>query len=437
MSGKELVAVLWGRKAGRVSMDRGGRLRFVYEEEHRAAEGAVPLSLSLPLGLAEHSHKPVEAYLAGLLPDQREVLARWGERFGVSPRNPFALLSHVGEDCAGAVQFVTPERLGAVEGEGPEQVDWLTEAEVAARLEGLRTDPGAWRGPDDAGQFSLAGAQAKTALLCRDGRWGVPRGRTPTSHILKPPMPDFPGHVENEHLCLTLARELGLAAAFSEVRRFGQETVIVVTRFDRTWSTPPGAPARARRLWRLHQEDLCQALGVHPASRYQSDGGPSPARIVELLREHSGNANEDVAAFVDALALNWLIGGTDGHAKNYSLLHGGGGVVRLAPLYDVASVLPHPRFDPQRLRLAMRIGRTYRLREIGASDWRALAKDLRLDEADVLARLRDLAARVPPGLASARDRLAESGLDRRTVEGLADLLANHARKCARLLDLAR
>ena len=116
----------------------------------------------------------------------------------------------------GAVQFVRAERLDAVLGVGPMQVEWLDDAGVAERLRLLREDRGAWRGPSDTGQFSLSGAQAKTAFLLDGGRFGVPSGRTPTTHILKPPLAgSFPGHVENEHFCMALARELGLATAFS------------------------------------------------------------------------------------------------------------------------------------------------------------------------------------------------------------------------------
>ena len=210
-----------------------GRLTFIYEEDWRAARGATPLSLSMPLAAAEHGHRPVEAFLWNLLPDNEAVLARWAQRFQVSARNPFALLSHVGEDCAGAVQFVRPDRLDAVIGEGPSAIEWLDERGVAERLRALRDDHAAWRTPRDTGQFSLAGAQPKTALLWQKGRWGVPSGRMPTTHILKPPTGEFDGHAENEHLCMRLASALGLIAAHSEVRRFEDQIAIVIERYDR------------------------------------------------------------------------------------------------------------------------------------------------------------------------------------------------------------
>ena len=108
---------------------------------------------------------------------------------------------------------------------------------------------------------------------------------------------------------------------------------------------------------------MCQALPVHPAIKYQNQGGPGPGQIVDLLRANvSGQrVDQDVATFLDALILNWLIGGTDAHAKNYSILIGAGGLVRLAPLYDIASILAYPDVDPRKAKLAMKIGDTYRL----------------------------------------------------------------------------
>ena len=137
----------------------------------------------------------MERFLWGLLPDNDRVLENWGKRFQVSPRNPFRLIANVGEDCAGAVQFVRPDRLAKLRREpGAREIAWLTEDEIAERLRVLRADHSAWRAAADTGQFSLAGAQPKTALLFQNGRWGIPSGRTPTTHILKPPTGEWDGH---------------------------------------------------------------------------------------------------------------------------------------------------------------------------------------------------------------------------------------------------
>jgi serine/threonine-protein kinase HipA len=472
VNGQHLIALLSGRDIGHVRRDKRNRLLFTYRDEWRAFPGAFPLSLSMPLAVADHRHEEIEAFLWGLLPDNEFILGRWARRFQVSARNPFALLSHVGEDCAGAIQFLRPDRLDAVLAPGAPEIVWLDATGVAERLRALRNDSAAWRSPSDTGQFSLAGAQPKTALLYENGRWGVPSGRMPTTHILKPPTGEFDGHVENEHFCLALARALELPAASSEVRRFEGEVAIVIERYDRAYTSAlaaaaaaesaaraaeaatadnPAAAAKAtaaaaaraqglaelaktQPILRLHQEDACQALGLSPLLKYQNEGGPSPEDIVALLRAHSSRPHEDVGTFFDSLAFNWLIAGTDAHAKNYSVLHGGGGRVRLAPLYDVASALPYDELDPRRIKLAMKIGGEYRVRDIGARQWRRLASDVRLDPDETIARVRRLASLIPERASAIKDRVKEEGLRHPIVDRLGDALAARAQECRRTLE---
>ena len=448
MSSELLVAILGSDKVGEVCRARGGRLQFVYEEAWRRSPGAVPLSLSMPLAAREHGHDAIDAFLWGLLPDSEAVLRRWGSRFQVSARNAYALMAHVGEDCAGAVRFVRPERLD--EAAAPPagiEVDWLTEADVASRLRTLRPDRAASRIPQDTGQFSLAGAQPKTALLRLDGRWGVPRGWTPTTHILKPRSEEFDGHVENEHLCLALARRLGLPAAGSEVLWFEDEPAIVIERYDRLLTASLAvvageagdgrraealtALAKTQPILRVHQEDLCQALGLPPTRKYQAEGGPTPAAVAGVLRSHSSRPADDIGAFVDALAFNWLIGGTDGHAKNYSLLHAGAGRVRLAPLYDLGSALPYFHMEERGLKLAMKIGGEYRLPNIDSRRWRKLAEELAIDPDETISRVANLADRLPDELEGVANEMKDAGLSHPLMGRLSEGLARRAENCGR------
>lgn len=376
-----------------------------------------------------HGHERIEAFLWGLLPDNAHILDRWAKRFQVSARNAFALIAHVGEDCAGAVQFVRPERVEALVVDSPDEVEWLTEPEIAARLQLLRTDPSAWRRLGDTGQFSLAGAQPKTALFLEDGRWGVPAGRTPTTHILKPPAGEFDGHAENEHICLSLARAMGLIATRSEVRRFENEVAIVVERYDRR-RTVDG-------IIRVHQEDVCQALAIPPTSKYENEGGPGAQAVMDLLRTASARPDEDRARFLDALIFSWLTAGTDAHAKNYSLLIGTNGRVRLAPLYDLASALPYHRFDLRKLRLAMNIGGEYRIHAIGVRQWRKLGGNLDIDPDAIASRAMALANMLPDHLADVRRNASAAGLDHPIVERLTAALSARARYCARQISASR
>ncbi len=270
---------------------------------------------------------------------------------------------------------------------------------------------------------------------------------------------------------MALARELGLATAVSEVRRFGDELAIVVTRYDRARTAALAADAAARAaaaaaraagdndaataaaeavaasadaaalgdlaesqpILRLHQEDMCQALAIEPTSKYQNEGGPTPVQITELLRGSSSSPLEDVAAFVDALGYNWILAGTDAHAKNYSLLLAARGQVRLAPLYDLASALPYPTLEFQRLRLAMKVGSTYRIRDIQGRHWRDLCQALRVDEDETIGRIDALAAGAADRASDLGARMVEHGLEAEVVERLVECIVDRARACRKLL----
>lgn len=419
-----LVVVLEDAVAGTLTRSPGGRLAFTYDEEYRHGPEATPLSLSLPKQVDRHSGARLEAWLWGLLPDNDAVLRRWARQFHVSASSPFALLSTpIGEDCAGAVRFAAPDRLEqTLQRHG--EVAWLSEDEVAERLRDLRADATAWLGRSFTGQFSLAGAQAKTALLERDGRWGVPSGATPTTHILKPAVAGLDDHDLNEHLCLDAARRAGLIAARTRIERFAGETAVVVTRYDRA--------ATDDVTRRVHQEDLCQALGVVPTRKYQNEGGPAPVQIVRFLRSAMppSAAEDAVRRFVDALAWNWLIAGTDAHAKNYSLLLAGN-EARLAPLYDIASALPYGTHE-RGLRLAMKLGGDYRAYP-QRNPWPKVARELELDLAQLLDRVDELTAATPDALADAIATPEVAALDRPLPTRLLDLVADRVKRCQRVL----
>lgn len=422
MAQKELVALLGDSTVGRVLRDGQGRISFVYDSTWSEAPLAYPISLSMPLSASEHHHRAIDAYLWGLLPDNELILQRWALRFHVSAGNAFALMTHVGEDCPGAIRFATPDRVRSVTSQARGKVDWLDEHDVAERLRALKVDASAWRQNTDAGQFSLAGAQPKTALLYDRGRWGVPSGRTPTTHILKPGTPELDGHAENEHFCLVLARELGFPTASSRVERFEDQIAIVVERYDRL--------ATSEGFVRVHQEDTCQALAIHPARKYENEGGPGASEIVELLREHSRAAQEDITFFIESLMLNWLIGGTDAHAKNYSFLIGAEGRIRLAPLYDVASILPYAGKQFPKSKLAMKIGGKYRLVEIGAHQWDKLAREISLDGDAMRASLVRVTRALPDLAGDVLKRETQNGLHHPMATKLTKMIVERARQCA-------
>lgn len=419
-----LAVVMNGRLAGTLTRLRGGQLRFEYDDPYRTGEDPVPLSISMPTQVRTHADRTVSPWLWGLLPDNEAVLRRWGRQFHTSASSPFSLLgTPVGEDCAGAVGFVRFDKLGAhLDRAGA--VSWLTEGDVAQRLRDLRADATAWLGRSFTGQFSLAGAQAKTALVFERGRWGVPSGAVPTSHILKPAVAGLDDHDLNEHLCLDAARRAGLLVARTRVAEFEDESAIVVDRYDRV--------RVAGDVVRVHQEDICQALGRPPDQKYQSDGGPSPREIIDLFRRSMAprDTADATSRFIDALVWNWLIAGTDAHAKNYSLLIGGQDV-RLAPLYDVASALPYDVHE-RRLKFAMKLGGRYEVFPF-RNPWPATAKDMGVDADGVGERVAELTAHAPDAFASAAAAPEVSRLNRSLAARLVDAVAERATRCTALL----
>ena len=445
-----LVALLDGREVGRVTHSKG-RLSFTYADSWRNAQGAYPLSLSMPLITKEHGHGAIEPFIWGLLPDSDAILSRWAQKFQVSARSAFALISIAGEDCAGAIQFVAPDKLDDFLNGPAAETQWLTRSEVAKRLRSLKADASMTRSSSDVGQFSLAGTQAKTALLFYAQRWGVPSGRTPTTHILKPAANGSEGRAENEHLCLRLAKAMGLPAAHSEVKHFEEVTAIVVERYDRvnnpnaSMAVPVSGASKQMHIHRVHQEDFCQAFNVHPTQKYQNAGGPGPEKILEAIRENvsspsvaeahsnfSRPVDDDISTFIGALIFNWLIGGTDAHGKNYSILLGGGGTARLAPLYGITSMFGYADIDPLSARLAMKIGDEYKLSAVGLSAWRKFAARVRMDGDFMVDSLRAMAVELPDRLSDEIKAIWESGLYHPAIDKIAAALPERAGRIAKL-----
>ena len=404
---------------GVVTQRPNGNFRFEYNTAYAATPTSIPLSFSLPLAKRTHGTRAIANWMWGLLPDNEVTLNRWAQRYRASARNPFALLAAMGEDCPGAVQLAPPGIDFAALG----SLQWISADNLNERISALLQDPGAGRLANDTGQFSLAGAQSKTALYKVGKRWGVPRGQTPTTHILKPEGPRFAGLAANEHFCLELARAARLPAVHSEVQIFGGIPTIVIERFDRYRDKRDGM------IKRIHQEDCCQALGVHPNTKYQSEGGPGVPEIMNLLRSTKA-AEVDRDRFIRALAFNFLIGGTDAHAKNYSIIYEPGGAFRLTPLYDLISFLPYQQRRAQ-LTLAMTIGGRRAIDEIRLRHWERVAELCGYPAERAIEHVEDLTAKLPDFAATVKAACRKSGLRHPMLDKLVDGIADNATRIAK------
>jgi serine/threonine-protein kinase HipA len=408
-----------------------GKLALEYHDQWMRSRQSFPISFSLPLTARDHQGRSVENFLWNLLPDNTDTLRAWANAYGVSANSVFQLLEKVGEDCAGAIQIVSDEWLEQNSDPRSGSVDWIDEDEVAARLKRLSEDR-TWTGrrPGDKGHFSLAGAQPKMALLEVDGRWGVPSGRIATTHILKPPLPHLQGTTENEHACLQLAARLGMIAAESRVGHFGDQVAIVVTRYDRD-RDDQGV------VRRYHQEDLCQALNVHPANKYQNQGGPSAEKIATLLAQTT-EPKDAQDRFLRALVLNFLIGGTDAHAKNFSILHLSGRRSFLAPLYDVISYDPYvdDAAEFRSLKMAMKIGH-YEFEDVMPRHWEAFSGACGMQPEEVVEIVRSYASAIPDEMSAVVEECRQHGLEHEVLNRMVDRLASRCTRILRIYGSAR
>ncbi len=340
---------------GKLEREFGGTLGFTYYQDWLDSTLRFPISLSLPLSVKRYRGIPVNAYFDNLLPDDvfaREKIARKVDAQG---KDTFCLLSKIGRDCIGGLQFLN-------EGQTPDSTNDLnaekvTEEQIESILNILKFNPLGISDEDQGFRFSVPGVQEKTALLFKDNNWYKPSGTTPSTHIIKPETEllnlnkESSKSVENEFFCLKLLKNFGLITSKAIMARFGDINALVVERFDRKWT-------KEGHVLRLHQEDFCQALSVASSLKYQSDGGPGINDILECLKGSEDFAQDQFDLF-KANILFWLIGASDGHAKNFSILFLPGGRFRLAPIYDVLTAQPY--FDTSKMRqrdfrLAMSLG---------------------------------------------------------------------------------
>lgn len=360
-----------GYEVGEYIQKRSGAQEFNYADSWLERRGAIPISLSLPLTDRSHKGETVYNYFDNLLPDSIDIRARIQARFGVKTNQPFDLLSSIGRDCVGAVQLLNQKAavdVKKVEG------SILSSKEIADELRNYQTLPlGMSR--DHEFRISIAGAQEKTALLMHDGQWQRPIGTTPTTHIFKLPIGriehagiDLSDSVENEWLCMEVIREFGLPVPEVHIEEFEEVKVLVVKRFDREF-TEDGS-------WIIRHpiEDMCQAIGVAPALKYESDGGPGISPIMDLLKS-SQRPEDDRKQFMRSVFLFWLLGAPDGHAKNFSIFLRQGGRFQLTPIYDVISAYPlieKRQIEIKKVNMAMALNgknKHYRWNEIMPRHW--------------------------------------------------------------------
>ena len=368
---KQLSVRLWGREVGILKQLPSGGINFQYSEKAFS-----PLSLSLPLRLESYKQKYCLAYFGGLLPENPITRRQLARKYQISENSDFALLVKIGGECAGAVSFYP-----VGEPEYPEikevQADWLTEKELAEEIENLPKRPMSLR------RLSLAGAQEKTAVCVENGKIGLPKDKSPSTHILKPCPKSFSGLTENEYICMKAAKSLGISVPnVSYGSAMGVE-YFLIERYDRLFDE------EHNKLYRLHQEDFTQAAGVWGK---QNDKYEFTVKDCAKILEKTTSPILEKENFIRRFVFNFLIGNCDAHGKNYSVLHFPTGEITLTPAYDVVCTRIYEHLEDT---MAMAIGGEKIAESVTVRDWQKFAKILDVAPALVFEELQTQAETLP------------------------------------------
>jgi serine/threonine-protein kinase HipA len=372
-----LEVYLHERLVGYLWLDERQRFIFQYNLAWIDRPGGIALSLALPLQKEPYADDLARPFFANLLPEA-EVRRVISQRLGISEKNDFILLKKIGGECAGAVSVLPegkfpqdkPGYRELAEGDLHKIVTLLPRKPLMAGERGIR--------------LSLAGAQDKLPIYMKNDRIFLATGNFSSTHILKPPIQGLDGTVMNEAYCMILAGKMGLQVPEVTLRR-GLDTLYIVKRFDRK-RTPDGTVVR------IHQEDFCQALGVLPEQKYETEGGPTLNQCFDLINRSSIRPAADRMALLQWVIFNVLTGNADAHAKNLTILLTDPGP-RLAPFYDLLCTKIYGGLTDK---LAMKIGGENRPDWLQTRHWKKFADSTLIKQKLVLRILSDMIQIIGP-----------------------------------------
>lgn len=441
MEAEELNVFYNGSPVGKVRRYPDNKYEFEYSSSFSGI-----ISLRLPRTKDLHEGLEVRNFLDNLIPDDKRVRQKIADVFAGEIRysDVFDLLKAIGRDCVGALQFLPPNK-NNFEDLNEIKAEVVSENDIAKKINKITSDNDSTPlGLDEDFRMSLAGMNEKTAYLKHGGKWQRPKGTTPSTHIFKPSMTDskIKDSSANEYFCMNLADEMGLIVPETNLKKYDDTFVLVVRRFDRT-----------QEYERVHQEDMCQALGYPSSKKYEdpkhhepkSPGGKAGPTMMECL-ELLDNGQEPISdhrRFLSAQIFFWVIGATDGHAKNYSIQYEEAKEegYSLAPFYDIVSKQPYvDRKKNQRLRsrgrghsggniakipqleLAFSVGegqnyqeRKFKISKIGPNDFYSMSsseKRSRLTEADIKSIFENVHDKIDEALEKTSNKMPDFFPDR-------------------------
>ena len=352
-----------GHHVGYLWRDERNDIGFQYSEEWLENPVRFPVSKTLPLKAETYEpgaeNRIAHHYFSNLLPEANSRVRICREK-KISVDNDFELLRAIGGECAGALSILGDEP----HDKAPEYRQ-LNDADLTELL--VNRNPSVIV---EAGQnpprLSLAGAQDKAPVKYENGKFYIPLDNSISTHILKYRIRDIKHVPAYETITMWTADELGLGVSEIDYQTHGKESFTLGKRYDRV--------IIADELARLHQEDFCQASGRSSSNKYEHEGGPTFAECLQLVREHSTQPLKDIPRLIQWQAFNFLVGNSDGHAKNLSFLYDQDNTTSLSPFYDLIAIHAWPShvFNHQ---LALSVGGENNIHKIKRAHWERLADE--------------------------------------------------------------
>lgn len=376
--------------------------RFQYSNEYCAGNGT-PISISLPIQEEKFSSERTAGFFEGLLPEgfTRRTVAQWMQ---VDEGDYLSILHGLGRECLGALCITEDGETAEASYEriNERQVQDLA-AEGVTKSAELVTKS----------HLSLTGASGKVGLYFDPptNAWYLPHGTAPSTHIVKQSHVRLKAIVTNERLSLMTAARCGLDIPQSFIINTGageeHEVLFATQRYDRNLASASASVSGLPRPYRLHQEDFAQAMGIPAAQKYEQGNRGYMRGMFELLRKHSSDPVTDQLKLWDTIVFDYLIGNTDAHIKNFSLLYGKDlRRIRLAPAYDIVSTVI---YDQSTRNMAFSIGGASALDDISRDSFRAAAQEVGLGERMAMRRFDAMADRFRSALHESAAELVHDG----------------------------
>lgn len=333
--------------------------RFTYTESYLKDPESRAVSISMPLEQQSFSVESTRNFFEGLLPEgfTRRCVAEWLHR---DEKDYLAILAGLGQECLGAIKIIDESRAVL-----PSKYKELTSEEVKKLAQEGATESAEMVTKS---HLSLTGASGKVGLYYDEqkDKWYLPIGEAPSTHIVKQSHIRLKRIVANEQLCLLTAKNLGIEIPQSFIIKTesneAEDVLFATKRYDRRMQSNGRKLNGMNIPYRLHQEDFSQALGIPASEKYEKDGGSYLSKMFGILRDYSASPIEDQLKLWDICVFNFLIGNTDNHIKNLSLLYGKDlKTIRLAPAYDIVSTVV---YESSTENMALSIGGDYSIRKI-------------------------------------------------------------------------